>query len=87
LLGLNEESISAVYEKPGSLKVGHYIPGTRIPIRSDDELFGLSDKTQPLLNLAWHIPGEIRGYLASHGYTGPIIDILNAKDFELKGLI
>lgn len=82
LLGLDEESISAVYEKPGSLKVGHYVPGTRIPIRSDDELFALVDKTQPLLNLAWHIPNEIRGYLTEHGYTGPVIDILSANDFR-----
>jgi Methyltransferase domain/Putative zinc binding domain/C-methyltransferase C-terminal domain len=81
LLGLDEDSICAVYEKPGSLKVGHYVPGTRIPIRSDDELFALRDRTQPLLNLAWHIPGEIRSYLAEHGYTGPIIDILSAEDF------
>lgn len=81
LLGLNEELISAVYEKPGSLKIGHYLPGTRIPIRSDDDLFALPDKTQPLLNLAWHIPREIRSYLAEHGYTGPIIDILCADDF------
>ena len=81
LLGLDEEWISAVYEKPGSLKIGHYIPGTRIPIRSDDELFALLDKTRPLLNLAWHIPGEIRSYLTEHSYTGPIIDILSAEDF------
>ena len=81
LLGLNEESISAVYEKSGSLKVGHYVPGTRIPIRSDDDLFDLPDKTLPLLNLAWHIPREIRGYLTEHGYTGPVIDILSAEDF------
>jgi len=81
LLGLNEESISAVYEKPGSLKIGHYVPGTRIPIRSDDELFALPDKKQPLLNLAWHIPNEIRSYLREHRYTGPIVDILSAKDF------
>ena len=81
LLGLEEESISAVYEKPGSLKIGHYVPGTRIPIRSDDELFNLPDKTLPLLNLAWHISREIRSYLTAHGYTGPIIDILSAEDF------
>jgi hypothetical protein len=81
LLGLNEESVSAVYEKPGSLKIGHYVPGTRIPIRSDDELFALPDKTQPLLNLAWHIPDEIRSYLSEHGYRGPILDVLSAKDF------
>ena len=40
LLGLSERELECVYEKPGSLKVGHYVPGTRIPIRSDEELFG-----------------------------------------------
>ena len=39
LLGLNEKNISAVYEKPGSLKIGHYVPGTKIPIFSDEKLF------------------------------------------------
>src|SRR5664280_495913 len=76
LLRLNEHSISAVYEKPGSLKIGHYVPGTRIPISSDDDLFALSDKTKPLLNLAWHIGDEIRRYVREHGYTGEVIDIL-----------
>lgn len=81
LLGLNHESISAVYEKPGSMKIGHYVPGTRVPILSDDVLFAHPDKSKPLLNLAWHIPQEIRGYLAQHGYTGPVIDIVSAGDF------
>ena len=81
LLGLNENLISAVYEKPGSLKIGHYLPGTRIPICSDDDLFALPDQTLPLLNLAWHIPQEIRKYLAENGYSGKIIDILSAEDF------
>lgn len=81
LLGLNEELISAVYEKPGSLKIGHYLPGTRIPICSDDDLFAQPDNSLPLLNLAWHIPREIRSYLAEHGYTGRIIDILSVEDF------
>jgi len=82
LLGLDEKSISAVYEKPGSLKIGHYLPGTHIPILSDDELFSYQDQTLPLLNLAWHIPGEIRDYLNEHGYTGRIIDVLSADDFS-----
>ncbi len=84
LLELNEEYISAVYEKPGSLKIGNYLPGTRIPIYSDDDLFALSDSTLPLLNLAWHIPREIRSYMSKHGYTGPIIDILSSEDFIQK---
>lgn len=81
LLGLDENLISAVYEKPGSLKIGHYLPGTRIPIRSDEDLFALPDQAFPLLNLAWHIPQEIRKYLTGNGYAGPIIDILSADDF------
>lgn len=82
LLGLNENLISAVYEKPGSLKIGHYLPGTRIPICSDNDLFALPDQTLPLLNLAWHIPQEIRKYLAENGYSGKIIEILSADDFS-----
>lgn len=81
LLGLNEESISVVYEKAGSLKVGHYLPGTHIPICSDNDLFSLPDKTAPLLNLAWHIPHEVRSHLTEHGYAGAIIDIVSAEDF------
>jgi hypothetical protein len=82
LLGLNENLISAVYEKPGSLKIGHYLPGTRIPICSDEDLFALPDQAFPLLNLAWHIPQEIRKYLTDMGYAGQIIDILSAGDFK-----
>jgi SAM-dependent methyltransferase len=85
LLGLDTDTISAVYEKPGSMKIGHYLPGTRVPVRSDDELFSLPDKSQPLLNLAWHIPQEIRQYMAERGYTGPIIDVVGAEDFSQAG--
>ena len=83
LLGLNQNSIAAVYEKPGSLKIGHYLPGTRIPILSDNDLFELSDQSLPLLNLAWHIPQEIRLYMAENNYTGEITDILCADDFSV----
>lgn len=80
LLGLDENSIEAVYEKPGSMKIGHYLPGTRIPIVSDDDLFATENQDAPLLNLAWHIPGEIRTYMAQRGYTGELIDIVSAED-------
>ena len=84
LLGLDQDSISAVYEKPGSLKVGHYLPGTRIPICSDDDLFNLPDQTLPLLNLAWHIPQEIRNYLTKHRYLGDVFDIIDQQEFKCK---
>jgi len=86
LLGLDEDLISAVYEKPGSLKIGCYLPGTRVPIHSDNELFSMTDKTAPILNLAWHISSEISNYLAENSYSGQIIDILDPKDFLDKNL-
>ena len=82
LLDLNTDMISEVYEKPGSLKIGYYIPGTRIPIKSDEELNRLEDKSKPILNLAWHISDEIHGYLRNNGYKGPIIDILSSEDYQ-----
>lgn len=82
LLELDETMISEVYEKPGSLKIGYYLPGTRIIIKSDEEMYALEDKSKPIVNLAWHIPTEIHGYLRKHGYTGDIIDVLSKEDFE-----
>jgi SAM-dependent methyltransferase len=81
LLGLNEEQIEAVYEKPGSAKIGHYVPGTRIPILSDDNFEHINRDDQPLLNLAWHIRDEIHSYVRQRGYSGPIIEIISAADF------
>jgi len=73
LLDLDSESISVVYEKPGSMKNGHYLPGTNIPIKSDEGL--LSAHPPVILNLAWHISEEIRNYLVGQGFDGEIIDI------------
>jgi len=78
LLGLNEETISAVFEKSASSKIGHYIPGTRIPICSDDDF---DEPETPLLNLAWHISDEIEGFMRSRGFKGKLINIIGAQDF------
>jgi len=80
LLGLDMRTISAVYEKPGSMKIGHYVPGTRIPIRSDDENTGLGG-LPVILNLAWHISGEIEAYLRKAGFRGEVVDILDPREF------
>lgn len=74
LLELDADHISAVYEIVGSIKTGYYVPGTRIPILPEAELFK-GDLTQPILNLAWHLPKEVRANLAKHGYIGKVIDI------------
>jgi SAM-dependent methyltransferase len=82
MLGLSTAHISAAYEKPTSAKIGNYIPGTRIPIRSDDDFSLVSIGDGPVLNLAWHISDEIQGYLRQRGYRGPIIDIISPDDFS-----
>jgi SAM-dependent methyltransferase len=82
LLGLTENQIIAVHEKPGSLKIGHYLPGTRIPICSDEDLFALSNKNIPILNLAWHIPNEISSYLIANGCVALVTDIISDGDFN-----
>lgn len=81
LLDLDENTISAVYEKPGSMKIDHFLPGTKIPILSDDDLFK-TNLNEPILNLAWHISNEIKNYLGAKGYTGEIIDVLSLNDFK-----
>lgn len=82
LLDIDVDMIAAVFEKPGSMKIGHYIPGTRIPIISDDEMFESENSPPVLINLAWHISSEIREYLTKRGYTGQIIDIITPKILE-----
>ncbi|NDD65756.1 MAG: methyltransferase, partial [Acidobacteria bacterium] len=81
LLGLDVDAIYAVYEKPGSMKIGHYLPGTRIPIRSDDDFRALLSSPPVLLNLAWHISSEISTYMRKQGYEGVIVNILEPQDF------
>ena len=75
MLELNENHILKVYEKPGSLKIGYKVPGTNIPIVSDDDMGDLSQKPV-LLNLAWHISSEIEKYLRSKGFKGQLINII-----------
>ena len=77
LLGLTDSHVAAVYEKPGSKKIGHYLPGTRIEIRSDEEFFVGNDNKTPILNFAWHISAEIRDYLLDNGFSGPVVDIMD----------
>lgn len=81
MLKLDENIISGVFEKHGSLKIGNYVPGTRIPILSDQDLFSSEDINQPIINLAWHISKEINSYMVRSGYKGLIIDILSEDDF------
>ena len=82
LLGLTENEIECVFEKPGSMKINHFLPGTRIPIYSDEKLFSDLSNNSPIINFAWHISKEIKTYLEANGIKAEVIDIINASDFE-----
>ena len=79
LLGLDENHISAVYEITGSKKVHNYLPGTKIPILPESELYASEDISLPILNLAWHLPSEVRANLKKNGYLGEVFDIKEAQ--------
>jgi hypothetical protein len=79
LLKLNEKHIFAVYEIKNSIKVNHYVPGTRIPILPESELYSQSHLSKPILNLAWHLPREVRKNLLENDYKGKVIDIKKFK--------
>ena len=79
MLGLDGQTVAAVYEKPASGKIGHYVPGTRIPIVSDDE-FEPGNRA-PVVNMAWHIASEIGAYMRARGYDGELIDVIEPDDF------
>ena len=83
LLKINEKYLKCIYEKPKSPKIGHYIPGTKIPIISDHFLF--RDKSSiPIINLSWHIFKEIKDYLRNNNVKKKIINIVSAVDFKKK---
>jgi hypothetical protein len=82
LLNLSEFNISAVFEITGSIKVGHYVPGTRIPINPEVELFNNKNTVPVIINLAWHIPVEVEENLRLNGYSGKIINIIDFKEIS-----
>ena len=79
MLELDEKNISAVYEIKGSIKVNHLVPSTKIPILPEQDLYDLSVRPPVILNLAWHLPKEVRKNLETNGYTGLVFDI---KEFK-----
>lgn len=75
MLALDVTNISAVYEITGSIKVNHFVPSTNIPILPEKDLYELKDQPSVILNLAWHLPKEVRKNLEKNGYKGSVIDI------------
>lgn len=70
-LGFDEGIIDAVVEVKGSYKIGHYIPGTIIPVVDEEKLF--KDQPDYALLLSWHITDELVPKLREKGYKGKFI--------------
>ena len=70
-VGLDDQIIDYVCEIKGSLKIGKYLPGTRIPILEESVLY----EKQPdyALMFSWHIADELAGKIRSKGYNGEFI--------------
>ena len=76
LLGIDHDLQPYVFEQPGSMKVGHYVPGTRIRIISDKSWIDGTIRTENMIIWAWHICGEVAAYLRTKGYRGRLFSPL-----------
>jgi len=66
-----QKFLTCICETPSSQKIGHMLPGTRIPIV--DERMLIKDQPGYALLLAWHIAGDLIPKLREAGYQGKFI--------------
>jgi hypothetical protein len=78
--GFSAADISAVAERPESDKIGTYMPGTSIPVVSEEVLFGIHQPDVALL-FSWHLASTIIPKLRAREYWGtvlvPLPDVTN----------
>ena len=70
-VGLDEGIIDYVCEIPGSLKIGKFMPGTRVPVVDEARLF--SDQPDCAVIFSWHIADELAPKLKAKGFRGQLI--------------
>lgn len=70
-VGIDEGTLEGVVEVAGSKKLGHYMPGTKIPVIDEAALY----QHQPAyaLLLSWHIGEELCRNLKRRGFRGDFI--------------
>ena len=82
LLDLQNDKISNVYEIFGSKKIYHYVPSTLIPILPEKELYKTMKPDDIIINLAWHLPEEVRSNLQKNNFKGDVINIREFKEIN-----
>ena len=70
-VGLDSNIIDCICEIKGSHKIGHYLPGTKIPIVSEQIIF--TSKPEFLLIFSWHIAKDLIKIFKNKGYKGKFI--------------
>ena len=70
-VGLDDGIIDCICEIKGSLKIGKYLPGTKIPVVEESVLF--SDQPDYALLFAWHIADGLMPKLRQLGFKGKFI--------------
>jgi hypothetical protein len=70
-VGLDEEILDYVVEIKGSNKIGHYVPGTLIPIVEETRIY--TDQPDYALLLSWHIAEELAPKIKGQGFKGDYI--------------
>lgn len=80
-IGLDQDLIDCVLEIDGSYKIGHYIPGTKIPILNEKIL--VKNKPDYLILFSWHISEELKINLRKKGYKGKFIIPLPSPRIEI----
>ena len=80
--GLESSDLLGVGEIAGSHKIGRFMPGTRIPVISEDEV--LNNYPDYLLILSWHIADELMPKLREKGFTGQFITPLPRIEITAK---
>jgi len=78
-LGLDDGIVDCALEIKGSKKIGHFVPGTTIPILDESLLF--EDQPEYALLLSWHIGEELAHLLRQRGYKGTFITPLPEPQF------
>ena len=69
--GSTKEILDCICEVKNSYKVGHYMPGTNIPVVSEDIIY--KKKPDYLLMLSWHISKDLIKIFKKKGYKGKFI--------------
>jgi SAM-dependent methyltransferase len=70
-VGLDEAIVDYVCEIPGSLKIGRYMPGTRIPVVDEARLY--ADQPDYAVIFSWHIADELAPKVKAKGFRGQMI--------------